>query len=131
MSLSLAHSGQMMSSPSVINPFPAMDCLHSAQMKQAECQCRPSNDINLTTENISFLSSPLPSRAHLVPPWPVMGLEQLAHLLAKSSAKHSAQKGFSSRLANFCPARAVSQRAQTKHSWGETRNISDCWLVVV
>ena len=49
-----------MSSPSVINPFPAMDCLHSAQMKQAECQCRPSNDINLTTENISLLSSPLP-----------------------------------------------------------------------
>ena len=56
----------------------------------------------------------------LVPPWPVIGLLQAAHLLANSSAKQSAQKGLSSRLANFCPARAVSHRAQTKHSCRET-----------
>ena len=42
----LAHSGQIMSSPSVINPFPTMLVLQLEQMKQSLCQWRPSNEIN-------------------------------------------------------------------------------------
>ena len=87
-----------MSSPSVINPLPAMDCLHRAHTKQWECQCRPSKEMNL------------------VPPCPVIGLAQQAHRLANNSPKHSAQYGLSSRLANFCPARGLVHLAHTKHS---------------
>lgn len=54
---------------------------------------------------------------YLVPPWPVIGLLQLAHLLAKSSPKQSAQYGLSSLLANFCPANWTLHLAHTKHSW--------------
>ena len=43
----LAHSGQMMSSPSVMKPFPTMLDLQEEQMKQSLCQCRPSNEMNL------------------------------------------------------------------------------------
>ena len=42
----LAHSGHMMSSASVINPFPTIDALQEEQTKQLLCQCRPSKDIN-------------------------------------------------------------------------------------
>ena len=41
-----AHSGHMISSASVINPFPTIDALHDEQTKQLLCQCRPSKDIN-------------------------------------------------------------------------------------
>ena len=42
MSFFLAHSGQMMSSPSVMNPLPTMLALQLEQMKQSLCQCLPS-----------------------------------------------------------------------------------------
>lgn len=45
MSLFLAHSGQMMSSLSVMNPLPTMDTLHEEHTKQSLCQCRPSKDM--------------------------------------------------------------------------------------
>ena len=41
-----AHSGHMISSASVINPFPTIDALHDEQTKQLLCQCRPSKEIN-------------------------------------------------------------------------------------
>ena len=72
-SLSLAQSGQMMSSPSVMKPFPAIESWHIAQTKHCECQCLPSKEMNL------------------VPPAPVIGLLQDVHLLAKSSPKQLAQ----------------------------------------
>lgn len=37
-SFCLAQSGQMMSSPSVINPLPTNDALHDPQLKQLLCQ---------------------------------------------------------------------------------------------
>ena len=43
----LAHSGQMMSSPSVMKPLPTMLLLQLEQMKQSLCQWRPSNEMNL------------------------------------------------------------------------------------
>ena len=45
MSLFLAHSGQRMSSLSVMNPFPTMEVLQEEQRKQSLCQCRPSNEM--------------------------------------------------------------------------------------
>lgn len=45
-----------------------------------------------------------------------MGLEQAVHLLAKSSPKHSAQYGFSSREVNRWPAKDELQLVQVKHS---------------
>lgn len=47
---------------------------------------------------------------------PVIGLEQAVHLLAKSSPKHSAQYGLSSRDVNRCPARELLQLLQVKQS---------------
>ena len=47
MSFFLAHSGQMMSSPSVMKPLPTIELLQLEQMKQSLCQWRPSNEINL------------------------------------------------------------------------------------
>lgn len=47
---------------------------------------------------------------------PVIGFVQDVHLLAKSSPKHSAQYGFSSRLVKRCPANEVEQFVQVKHS---------------
>jgi hypothetical protein len=41
-SLFLAQSGQRMSSPSVMKPFPTMDDLQAEQTKQSLCQWRPS-----------------------------------------------------------------------------------------
>ncbi len=59
MSFSFAQSGQMMSSPSVMNPFPAIDTLHRAQTKQWECQWRPSKLMNLDWEEcINMFFSP-------------------------------------------------------------------------
>jgi len=46
----------------------------------------------------------------------VIGLEQAVHLLAKSSPKHSAQYGLSSRDVNRCPARELLQLLQVKQS---------------
>jgi hypothetical protein len=63
----------MISSPSVMNPLPTIEHLQEEQTKQSLCQCLPSNEINL------------------VPPIPVIGLEQAVHLLEKSSPKQSAQ----------------------------------------
>merc|ERR1719432_242140 len=94
----LAHSGQMMSSPSVMNPFPTMLDLQDEQMKQSLCQWRPSNEMNL------------------VPPIPVMGLLQAVHRFEKSSPKQSAQYGLSSLEVNRCPARDFWQWVQVKHS---------------
>ena len=76
-SLSLAQSGQMISSPSVMKPFPAMEHLHCAQTKHWECQCRPSKEMNL------------------VPPAPVMGFVHAVQRFAKSSPKQLAQYGLS------------------------------------
>lgn len=45
MSFCLAHSGQMMSGPSVMKPLPTSDVLHCAQMKQSLCQWRSSNEM--------------------------------------------------------------------------------------
>lgn len=42
----LAHSGQMISAPSVIKPRPTSEVLHMAQMKQSLCQWRSSKEIN-------------------------------------------------------------------------------------
>lgn len=42
----LAHSGQMMSSASVMKPRPTSEVLHEAQMKQSLCQWRSSKEIN-------------------------------------------------------------------------------------
>ena len=72
MSLSLAQSGQMISSPSVMKPLPAMESWHIAHIKHWECQWRPSNEIKR------------------VPPAPVMGLLQAVHRLANSSPKQLA-----------------------------------------
>ena len=47
---------------------------------------------------------------------PVIGLEQALHLLEKSCAKQSAQKGLSSLEVNLWPARILSQLVQVKHS---------------
>merc|ERR1712179_878104 len=69
----LAHSRQMMSSPSVMKPFPTMLDLQELQMKQSLCQCLPSKEMNL------------------VPPIPVIGLLQAVQRLEKSSPKQSAQ----------------------------------------
>lgn len=44
-SFCLAHSGQMMSSPSVMKPRPTSDELQPAQMKQSLCQCLSSNEM--------------------------------------------------------------------------------------
>ena len=41
-----AHSGQIISSASVMNPFPTMDALQEEQTKQLLCQCLPSKDMN-------------------------------------------------------------------------------------
>jgi len=41
----LAHSGQMMSSPSVMKPRPTSEVLQPAQMKQSLCQCLSSNEM--------------------------------------------------------------------------------------
>jgi len=95
-SFSLAQSGQMISSPSVMKPRPAILFLQRAHRKHCECQCRPSKLMNL------------------VPPCPVIGLLQLVHLLAKSSPKQLAQYGLSSLLANFWPAKGAEQFAQRK-----------------
>jgi len=73
MSLSLAQSGQMISSPSVMKPLPAMESWHIAHIKHWECQWRPSNEIKR------------------VPPAPVMGLLQAVHRLANNSPKQLAQ----------------------------------------
>ena len=48
-----------------------MDCLHSAQMKQAECQWRPSNDINLQHNTVK--SSPPGLSGSPRPPLPSDG----------------------------------------------------------
>jgi len=69
----LAHSGQMMSSPSVMNPLPTMLLLQEEQMKQSLCQWRPSKEMKR------------------VPPIPVIGLLQAVQRLLKSSPKQSAQ----------------------------------------
>jgi len=45
MSFILAHSGQMMSSPSVMKPRPTSEVLQPAQMKQSLCQCLSSNEM--------------------------------------------------------------------------------------
>ena len=45
MSLFLAHSGQRMSSLSVMNPLPTMEVLQEEQRKQSLCQCRPSKEM--------------------------------------------------------------------------------------
>jgi len=47
MSFCLAHSGQMMSSASVMKPLPTSEVLQAAQMKQSLCQWRSSNEMNL------------------------------------------------------------------------------------
>jgi len=73
-----AHSGHMISSASVINPFPTIDALQDEQTKQLLCQCRPSKDINR------------------VPPIPVIGLLQAVQRFENSSPKQSAQYGLSS-----------------------------------
>jgi hypothetical protein len=98
MSFCLAHSGQMMSSASVMNPLPTKDVLHEAQMKQSLCQWRSSNEMNL------------------VPPIPVIGLTQEVHLLANNSPKQSPQYGFSSLDVKRCPASEVLQLVHVKHS---------------
>lgn len=41
----LAHSGQMMSSPSVMKPRPTSEVWHIPQMKQSLCQCLSSNEM--------------------------------------------------------------------------------------
>lgn len=97
-SFCLAHSGQMISSWSVMKPLPTRLVRQFAQKKQSLCQCLSSNEMNL------------------VPPIPVMGLLQAKHLFAKSSPKHSAQYGLSSRLVKRAPARLVWQCVQVKHS---------------
>lgn len=79
MSFCLAHSGHNISAPSVMNPFPTKEDVHMAHLKQSLCQVRSSKEMNR------------------VPPIPVIGLAQAMHRLAKSSPKHSAQYGFSSR----------------------------------
>ena len=45
MSLFFAHSGQRMSSLSVMNPFPTIDTLQEEQRKQSLCQWRPSKEM--------------------------------------------------------------------------------------
>lgn len=73
MSFCLAHSGQIMSSASVIKPLPTRLVRQEAQKKQSLCQCLSSNEMNF------------------VPPIPVIGLLQAKQRLAKSSPKQSAQ----------------------------------------
>ena len=46
MSLAFAHSGQRISAPSVMKPLPTSDAVHCAQIKQASCQLRVSNEMN-------------------------------------------------------------------------------------
>ena len=45
MSFFLAQSGQMMSSLSVMKPFPTMEILQEEHTKQSLCQWRPSNEM--------------------------------------------------------------------------------------
>ncbi|KRY84667.1 hypothetical protein T4D_2618 [Trichinella pseudospiralis] len=73
MSLALAHSGQRMSGPSVMKPWPTSDISHWAHLKQSLCQWRSSNEMNL------------------VPPMAVIGLVHSMQRLANSSPKQSAQ----------------------------------------
>lgn len=87
-----------MSSWSVIKPLPTRLVRHIAQKKQSLCQCLSSKEINL------------------VPPIPVIGLLHAKHLFAKSSPKHSAQYGLSSRLVKRAPAKLVWQCVHVKHS---------------
>jgi hypothetical protein len=98
MSFCLAHSGQMMSSASVMKPLPTSEVLQEAQMKQSLCQWRSSNEMNL------------------VPPIPVIGFTHEVHLLANNSPKQSPQNGFSSLDVKRCPASDVLQWLHVKHS---------------
>ena len=50
----LAHSGQMMSSASVINPLPTRDPRQDEQTKQSLCQWRPSKEMNLVPPMPNF-----------------------------------------------------------------------------
>ena len=93
--------------------FPAMDCLHRAHTKQSLCQWRPSNDMNL------------------VPPWPVMGLEQAAHLLANtlssslsssSSLAMSSSPPRSSQRSKACPLGWRTSDPQAAPRTEHTRN---------
>lgn len=97
----LAHSGQMMSASSWMNPLPTMEFLQMAQKKHSLCQAIVSKATNRV----------LPS-----PPLPVMGFEHAVHLFEKSSPKHSAQNGLSSLEVNLWPARDFWQWVQVKHS---------------
>ncbi len=66
--------------------------------------------------SIFFRLWPILPHTYLVPPVPVIGLEQAVHLFANRSPKQLAQYGLSPREANFCPASWQSQLAQVKHS---------------
>lgn len=121
MSFALAHSGQIISAASVMNPRPTSDVLQLAQIKQSLCQCRSSNEMNRVP--------PIPMKfkvfcidlIHITDMAyyfnsPVIGFVHDVHLLAKSSPKHSAQYGWSSRLVKRCPAKEVEQWVHVKHS---------------
>lgn len=90
-SLCLAHSGQMMSSSSVMNPRPTNEVLHCAQMKQSLCQCRSSNEINRVPPIPKTQMSQVPHKKKRLFHEPVIGREHDVHRLAKSSPKQSAQ----------------------------------------
>lgn len=134
-SFCLAHSGQMMSVSSVMKPRPTSDVLQEAQVKQSLCQWRSSNEMKRVppmpaikyTKNIHksnqllfffsiFIHLALRHFVASLVYAPVIGFMHAVHLLAKSSPKHSAQYGFSSRLVKRCPANDVEQLVHVKHS---------------
>ena len=93
MSFFLAHSGQMMSSASVMKPLPTNDPRQDEQTKQSLCQWRPSKDMNLVPPIPNMLNT---QKIHADPEFtskylPVMGLEHAVQRLEKSSPKQSAQ----------------------------------------
>lgn len=98
MNLSLAHSGQMILSSSVMKPRPTKLVEQLAQMKQSLCQWRSSKEMNR------------------VPPIPVIGSVQAVQRLANSLPKQSAQHGLSSRLVKRWPAKFLLQWVHVKHS---------------
>lgn len=96
----LAHSGQIISGPSVMKPRPTRLVLQLAQTKQSWCQWRSSNEMKRVppiprTKWNQILYNEISNRSfgdyygdfNL----PVMGLVQDVQRLANSSPKHSAQ----------------------------------------
>lgn len=122
MSFALAHSGQIMSASSVMNPRPTKDVLQLAHEKQSLCQCRSSNEMKrvppIPWSTMVFIDSIYRKLSKILHFFdlPVIGFVHDVHLLAKSSPKQSAQYGWSSRLVKRWPANEVEQWVHVKHS---------------